>query len=76
MIDLGGRGWLRTLVGQGLFVVLYTTMRAVKTVFGSDRPGPRDGRTGEFFEPGGLSVTEERIYIREGRANSPRPASA
>jgi len=101
-IDLSGPGWLRTLVGKGLFIfgdqdgigdevrlqhplgvsygagqiyltdtynhrvkVLYPTMRAVKTVFGTGQPGQQDGRTAEFYEPGGLSVFDNRIYIAD-----------
>ncbi len=101
-IDLNHPGWLRTLVGQGLFIfgdhdgigeevrlqhplgiscaggqiyvadtynhkikVLYPTMRAVKTLFGTGRPGQRDGRDAEFSEPGGLSAVEDRIYIAD-----------
>lgn len=101
-IDLDHPGWLRTLVGQGLFVfgdhdgigeevrlqhplgtscaagqvyladtynhkikVLYPTMRAVKTLFGTGQPGRRDGRNPEFSEPGGLSAVEDQIYIAD-----------
>lgn len=101
-IDLGSPGFLRTLVGEGLFVfgdqdgiaeevrlqhplgvswagghiyvadsynhkikVLYPTMKAVKTLFGTGRPGDHDGRTAEFFEPGGLSAVENRLYIAD-----------
>ncbi|MEE8232149.1 MAG: alkyl hydroperoxide reductase, partial [Thermoplasmata archaeon] len=101
-IDIHSTGFLRTLVGEGLFVfgdhdgvaeevrlqhplgiscvggqvyvadtynhkikVLYPTMRAVKTVFGSGRPGDQDGPTPEFSEPGGLSAAEDRLYIAD-----------
>lgn len=101
-IDLYGPGWLRTLVGKGLFIfgdqdgigdevrlqhplgvcysggqiyladtynhkikVLYPTMRAVKTLFGTGRPGQEDGQSAEFYEPGGLSVVDDRIYIAD-----------
>jgi DNA-binding beta-propeller fold protein YncE len=45
--------------------VLYPTMRAVKTLFGTGQPGQRDGRQAEFFEPGGLSATHDHIYIAD-----------
>ncbi len=101
-VDLGGPGWLRTLVGKGLFIfgdrdgigdevrlqhplgvscgggqiyvtdtynhrikALYPTMRAVRTLFGSGWPGQQDGRTAEFYEPGGLSSLKDHIYIAD-----------
>lgn len=101
-VDLTGPGWLRTLVGKGLFIfgdqdgigedvrlqhplgvslgggqiyltdtynhkvkVLYPTMRAVKTLFGTGQRGQQDGRLAEFYEPGGLSVLQDRIYIAD-----------
>lgn len=101
-IDLNGPGWLRTLVGKGLFIfgdrdgigaevrlqhplgvawaggqiyvadtynhkvkVLYPTMKAVKTLFGTGQTGERDGRDAQFYEPGGLSVADGRIYIAD-----------
>lgn len=101
-IDLASPGFLRTLVGEGLFVfgdqdgiaeevrlqhplgltwaggqiyiadsynhkikVLYPTMRAVKSLFGTGRPGDQDGRAAEFSEPGGLSSVEDRLYIAD-----------
>jgi DNA-binding beta-propeller fold protein YncE len=45
--------------------VLYPTMRAVKTLFGTGQAGQRDGQHAEFSEPGGLSVVEDRIYIAD-----------
>jgi sugar lactone lactonase YvrE len=45
--------------------VLYPTIRAVKTLFGTGRPGDRDGPTAEFSEPGGLSAAEDRLYIAD-----------
>ena len=45
--------------------ILYSTMRAVKTLFGTGRMGDRDGRDAEFSEPGGLSVVDDRIYIAD-----------
>jgi DNA-binding beta-propeller fold protein YncE len=45
--------------------VLYSTMRAVKTLFGTGQAGQRDGSHAEFSEPGGLSVVEDRIYIAD-----------
>jgi len=45
--------------------VLYPTMRAVKTLFGTGHAGQRDGQHAEFSEPGGLSVVEDRIYIAD-----------
>lgn len=45
--------------------ILYPTMRAVKTLFGTGQPGQQDGRTAAFYEPGGLSVLDDRIYIAD-----------
>lgn len=45
--------------------VLYPTIRAVKTLFGTGRPGDRDGQIAEFSEPGGLSVAKDRLYIAD-----------
>ena len=45
--------------------VLYPTIRAVKTLFGTGRPGDQDGQTAEFSEPGGLSAAKDRLYIAD-----------
>lgn len=45
--------------------VLYPTMRAVKTLFGTGRPGDQDGPAAEFSEPGGLSAADDRLYIAD-----------
>lgn len=45
--------------------ILYPTMRAVKTLFGTGRTGERDGRDAEFSEPGGLSAVPGWIYIAD-----------
>jgi hypothetical protein len=42
--------------------VLYPTLRAVKPLFGTGRLGDQDGRTAEFYEPGGLGASEDRLY--------------
>lgn len=101
-IDLHSPGFLRTLVGEGLFVfgdqdgianevrlqhplgvscaggqvyladtynhkikVLYPTIKAVKTLFGTGRPGNEDGQAARFSEPGGISAVEDRLYIAD-----------
>jgi len=45
--------------------ILYPTMRAVKTLFGTGRTGERGGRDAEFSEPGGLSAVPGWIYIAD-----------
>jgi DNA-binding beta-propeller fold protein YncE len=45
--------------------MLYPIIGAVKTLFGTGRPGPQDGQNAAFFEPSGLSVVEDKIYIAD-----------
>lgn len=37
----------------------------VKTLFGSGKPGQADGRSGSFYEPGGLSVANGKLYVAD-----------
>lgn len=39
--------------------------RSVKTIFGSGTPGQADGMTASFYEPGGLSVANEKLYVAD-----------
>jgi thiol-disulfide isomerase/thioredoxin len=39
--------------------------RSVKTLFGSGKPGQTDGRSFSLYEPGGLSVANDKLYIAD-----------
>lgn len=39
--------------------------RTVKTFLGTGRPGQKDGASTSFYEPGGLSVANGRLYIAD-----------
>jgi thiol-disulfide isomerase/thioredoxin len=39
--------------------------RSVKTLFGTGKPGQADGRSASFYEPGGLSVANGKLYIAD-----------
>jgi DNA-binding beta-propeller fold protein YncE len=39
--------------------------RTVKTFLGSGKPGQTDGSTAAFYEPGGLSVANGKLYIAD-----------
>ena len=39
--------------------------RSVKTLFGSGTPGQADGTMASFYEPGGLSVANEKLYVAD-----------
>jgi DNA-binding beta-propeller fold protein YncE len=39
--------------------------RTVKTFLGTGKPGQTDGSTAAFYEPGGLSVANDRLYIAD-----------
>src|SRR5688572_17208568 len=39
--------------------------RSVKTLFGNGNPGQMDGSSPSFYEPGGLSVAGNRLYVAD-----------
>jgi thiol-disulfide isomerase/thioredoxin len=39
--------------------------RTVKTLLGTGKPGQKDGRAASFYEPGGLSVANGKLYIAD-----------
>lgn len=39
--------------------------KSVKTLFGTGKPGQTDGTASAFYEPGGLSVANDKIYIAD-----------
>lgn len=39
--------------------------RAVKALFGAGKPGQADGISSSFYEPGGLSVANDKLYIAD-----------
>lgn len=39
--------------------------RSVKTWFGTGKPGQTDGTASAFYEPGGLSVANDKLYIAD-----------
>ncbi|MEO7971292.1 MAG: thioredoxin-like domain-containing protein [bacterium] len=39
--------------------------RTVKTFLGTGKPGQMDGATASFYEPGGLSVANDKLYIAD-----------
>src|SRR5256884_3242433 len=43
--------------------------RSVKTFAGSGKPGQTDGATPSFYEPGGLAVANDKLYVEIGRAS-------
>ncbi|MBA3355956.1 MAG: redoxin domain-containing protein [Pyrinomonadaceae bacterium] len=39
--------------------------RSVKTLFGTGKPGQTDGNSPSLYEPGGLSVADNRLYVAD-----------
>jgi DNA-binding beta-propeller fold protein YncE len=39
--------------------------RSVKTLFGTGRPGQNDGTSPSLYEPGGLSVADNKLYVAD-----------
>ncbi len=39
--------------------------RSVKTLFGTGRPGQTDGTSPSLYEPGGLSVADNKLYVAD-----------
>jgi DNA-binding beta-propeller fold protein YncE len=39
--------------------------RTVKTLFGTGKPGQADGAAPMFYEPGGLSVANDKLYVAD-----------
>ena len=39
--------------------------RAVKTFLGKGKPGQTDGTSAAFYEPGGLSVADGKVYVAD-----------
>ena len=39
--------------------------RSVKTLFGTGKPGQTDGTSPSFYEPGGLSVANNKLYVAD-----------
>jgi thiol-disulfide isomerase/thioredoxin len=39
--------------------------RSVKTLFGTGKPGQTDGKSPSLYEPGGLSVANNKLYIAD-----------
>lgn len=39
--------------------------RTVKTLFGKGQPGQEDGKSSLFYEPGGLSVANGKLYVAD-----------
>jgi thiol-disulfide isomerase/thioredoxin len=39
--------------------------RSVKTLFGTGKPGQADGRASSLYEPGGLSIANNRLYVAD-----------
>lgn len=39
--------------------------RTVKTLFGTGKPGQSDGKSAAFYEPGGLSVANGKLYVAD-----------
>jgi len=39
--------------------------RTVKTFLGTGKPGQMDGSTAAFYEPGGLSVANDKLYVAD-----------
>jgi thiol-disulfide isomerase/thioredoxin len=46
--------------------------RAVKTLFGSGKPGQADGKSASFYEPAGLSVANDKLYIADANNHAIR----
>jgi thiol-disulfide isomerase/thioredoxin len=44
---------------------LDTQSRAVQTLLGSGKPGQNDGPSATFYEPGGLAVAGEKLYVAD-----------
>ena len=45
--------------------VLDVTARRVKTFAGTGKPGQKDGPSPSFYEPGGLSVAGDKLYVAD-----------
>jgi NHL repeat len=39
--------------------------RSVKTLFGTGKPGQADGASASFYEPGGISVAGDKLYVAD-----------
>ena len=39
--------------------------RTVKTFLGTGKPGQADGASASFYEPGGLSVANDKLYVAD-----------
>jgi DNA-binding beta-propeller fold protein YncE len=46
--------------------------RTVKTILGTGKPGQKDGRGPSFYEPGGLSVANGKLYIADANNHAIR----
>ena len=44
---------------------LDTTSRTVKTFLGTGKPGQADGAQASFYEPGGLSIAHDKLYVAD-----------
>jgi thiol-disulfide isomerase/thioredoxin len=44
---------------------VFPHLKTVQTFLGSGRPGYKDGQLAEFYEPGGLSVAGDKLYIAD-----------
>ncbi len=44
---------------------LNTRQRLVKTLFGTKKPGQTDGQSPSFYEPGGLSIASDHMYVAD-----------
>ena len=49
--------------------------RTSETLFGTGNPGLKDGKTAEFFEPSGVSITGDTLYIADTNNHKIRIAS-
>lgn len=54
--------------------VIYPRLKTSDTYLGSGRPGYRDGRQAQFYEPGGLSVAGGKLYIADTNNHAIRVA--
>ena len=46
--------------------------RTVKTILGTGKPGQKDGRAPSFYEPGGLSAANGKLYIADANNHAIR----
>ncbi len=44
---------------------LDTKAQTVKTLFGTGKPGQQDGASPTFYEPGGLSIAQGKLYVAD-----------